>query len=76
MIVVDYAENIIKLKKLIHDAEKAMLHKDWETASLNLLQSVVELRLLRSNVELMKDHDGLPYQIEGTHVELQQHQAV
>lgn len=76
MVVVDYAENIINLKKLIHGAEKAMLHQDWETASLNLLQSVVELRLLRANIELMKDNDGLPYQTEGTHVELQQHQAV
>lgn len=76
MVVVDYAENIINLKKLINGAEKAMLHQDWETASLNLLQSVVELRLLRANIELMKDHDGLPYQIEGTHVELQQHQVV
>lgn len=76
MIVVDYAENIIKLKKLIHGAEKAMLHQDWETASLNLLQSVVELRLLRANIELMKDNDGLPYQTEGTYVEFQQYQAV
>jgi hypothetical protein len=74
--VVDYAENIINLKKLIHGAEKAMLHQDWETASLNLLESVVELRLLRANIELMKDNDGLPYQTESTHVELQQHQTL
>lgn len=69
MIVVDYAEGILKLKKLVHGTEKAMLEGDWDTASRNLLESVVEIRLLKANVELVKENGGLPYQ---TDVELQQ----
>jgi hypothetical protein len=71
--VIDYAENMINLKKLINGTERAMLESDWETASRNLIDSVVELRLLKANVELMKDHGGLPYQVN---VELQQSEAV
>lgn len=69
MNVVDYAEGIIKLKKLLSGTEDALLEKDWDRASMNLLESVVELRLLRANVELVKENGGLPYQ---TDLELQQ----
>lgn len=69
MNVVDYAEGIIKLKRLINDTERAVLEHDWDRASRNLLESVVELRLLRANVELVKENGGLPYQ---TDLELQQ----
>lgn len=69
MNVVDYAEGVIKLKKLLADTEDALLEKDWDRASMNLLESVVELRLLRANVELVKENGGLPYQ---TDLELQQ----
>lgn len=69
MNVVDYAEGVIKLKKLLADTEDALLEKDWDRASMNLMESVVELRLLRANVELVKENGGLPYQ---TDLELQQ----
>lgn len=69
MNVVDYAEGVIKLKKLLADTEDALLEKDWDRASMNLMESVVELRLLKANVELVKENGGLPYQ---TDLELQQ----
>ena len=69
MVVVDYADGMLKLKKLISDTENAFLEGDWDRASRNLLESVVEIRLLKANVELVKENGGLPYQ---TDVELQQ----
>lgn len=69
MVVIDYADGMLKLKRLISDTEKSFLEGDWDRASRNLIESVVEIRLLKANVELMKENGGLPYQ---TDMELQQ----
>lgn len=54
---------MLGLKQAVNAAERAMLEKDWEAASQLLIQAAVELRLLKANVELVKDNNGLPYQV-------------
>jgi hypothetical protein len=63
MNVIDYSEPMLKLKQAVLAAEKALLEKDWDTASAALVDAVVELRLLKANVELVKENNGLPYQV-------------
>lgn len=62
--IVDFAEHIIALRKLIKDSERALLEGDWDAASGYVTDSVVELRLLKSQIELLKQNDGIPYQVE------------
>lgn len=62
--IVDFAEHIITVRKFIRESEKAMLEGDWDTASGHVINSVVELRLLKSQIELLKQNDGIPYQVE------------
>lgn len=62
--IVDFAEHIITLRKLIKDSERALLEGDWDAASSYATDSVVELRLLKSQIELLKENDGIPYQVE------------
>lgn len=60
--VVDYAEHIIRLKKFLSDSEKALLNSRWDEASSLTINSVVELRLLQSQIKLLKENGGIPYQ--------------
>lgn len=62
--IVDFAEHIITLRKLTKDSERALLEGDWDAASSYVTDSVVELRLLKSQIELLKRNDGIPYQVE------------
>jgi hypothetical protein len=62
--IVDYADHIIALRKFLRDSERALLEKDWDSASSYVTDSVVELRLLKSQIELLKQNDGIPYQVE------------
>lgn len=62
--IVDYAEHILSIRRFLKDSEKAMLEKNWDEASSHIISSVVELRLLKSQVELLKQNDGIPYQVE------------
>lgn len=61
--VVDYAEHIIRLRKFLKDSEKALLNSQWDEASSLAVDSVVELRLLQSQIKLLKENGGTPYQI-------------
>jgi hypothetical protein len=60
--VVDYAEHIIRLRKFLKDSEKALLNSQWDEASSLAVDSVVELRLLQSQIKLLKENGGTPYQ--------------
>lgn len=62
--IIDYAEHIITLRKFLKDSEKALLEKDWDAAASHVTGSVVELRLLKSQIELLRQNDGIPYQVE------------
>jgi hypothetical protein len=62
--IIDYADHIITLRKFLRESEKALLEKDWDSASSYVTGSVVELRLLKSQIELLKQNDGIPYQVE------------
>lgn len=61
--VVDYAEHIIRLRKFLSDSEKALLNSRWDEASSLTIDSVVELRLLQSQIKLLKENGGTPYQV-------------
>jgi hypothetical protein len=63
MNVIDYSAPMLGLKQAVNAAERAMLEKDWEAASQLLIQAAVELRMLRANVELVKENNGIPYQV-------------
>lgn len=69
--IVDYSENIIRIKRYTRALEEALLKKDTSSALELVLGITVESRLLGQNVKLVNDNDGLPYQVE-----LQQPQAV
>lgn len=61
--VVDYAENVINIKRVVKDFEKAAINKDWELALELAVQITVESRLLGQNVKLLNDNRGSPYQV-------------
>lgn len=69
--IVDYSENIIRIKQYTRALEEALLKKDMSSALELVLGITVESRLLGQNVKLVNDNDGLPYQVE-----LQQPQVV
>jgi hypothetical protein len=62
--IIDYADHIITLRRFLRESERALLEKDWDAASSYVTDSVVELRLLKSQIELLKQNDGIPYQVE------------
>lgn len=62
--VVDYAENIIKIKRYIRAAEEALLRGDFGFAVDMATLVTVESRLLAQNAKLLNDNDGIPYQVE------------
>lgn len=69
--VIDYSENILKLRRYIRGFEEAALRKDWDFAIELSTLLAVESRLLKHQVKLLAENDGIPYQVE-----LQQPQAV
>ena len=69
--VVDYAESILKLRRYVRGFEEAALRRDWDFAIELATLITVESRLLKHQVKLLAENDGIPYQVE-----LQQPQAV
>jgi hypothetical protein len=62
MAIVDYSNSVITVKQLISVMEDSLLHKEWDKASVAVIEAIVELRLMKSNIELLKENDGIPYQ--------------
>jgi hypothetical protein len=62
--VVDYAENIIKIKRYTRAVEEALLRGDFDFALEAATVITVESRLLSQNVKLLNDNNGIPYQVE------------
>lgn len=71
MKVVDYAEHVTAVRIFMRDSERHLIDKEWEDAAYQIDRAVVELRLLKSQIQLLKENDGIPYQVE-----LQQSEAV
>lgn len=63
-VVVDYAENLIKIKRYTRAVEEALLRHDFDFAVEVSLLLTVESRLLSQNAKLLNDNDGIPYQME------------
>lgn len=63
-VVVDYAENLIKLKQYVRAIEEALLKREFKRASELSVLITVESRLLGQNTKLINDNDGIPYQVE------------
>lgn len=62
MAVIDYSEQIISIKQLVKSMEELMIRRDWDQASLEAVRAITELRLMKANIELLKENDGIPYQ--------------
>ena len=62
--VIDYAENIIRIKRYTRAVEEALLRSDFDFAVEVAVLLTVESRLLSQNVKLINDNDGIPYQVE------------
>jgi hypothetical protein len=62
--VIDYADNVIKIKRYIRAVEEALLRNDFDFAVEAAVMLTVESRLLSQNVKLLNDNDGVPYQVE------------
>ena len=62
--VVDYAENLIRIKRYTRDIEEAVLKHHFERASELATLVTVESRLLSQNMKLVNDNNGVPYQVE------------
>jgi hypothetical protein len=71
MKVVDYAEHVTATRILLRKSEKYMIDREWDDATYQIDRAVVELRLLKSQIQLLKENDGIPYQVE-----LQQSEAL
>lgn len=62
--IVDYAENLIRIKQYTREVEEAVLKRHFERAGELATLIAVESRLLSHNVKLVNDNDGIPYQVE------------
>ena len=62
MAVIDYSEQIISIKQLVKSMEELMIRRDWDQASMEAVRAITELRLMKANIELLKENDGIPYQ--------------
>lgn len=62
--VIDYSENIICIKHLVKNMEKLLIEKDWDQASVDVVNAITELRIMKANIELLKENDGTPYQVK------------
>jgi hypothetical protein len=62
--VIDYAENLIRIKRYTRAVEEALLRNDFDFAVEVAVLLTVESRLLSQNVKLLNDNDGIPYQVE------------
>lgn len=64
MAVIDYSEQIISIKQLVKSMEELMIRKDWDQASVDVVRAITELRLMKANIELLKENNGIPYQTQ------------
>jgi hypothetical protein len=62
--VIDYAENIIRIKRYTRAVEEALLRGNFNLAGELATLITVESRLLSQNVKLVNDNSGIPYQVE------------
>jgi len=62
--LVDYAENMIRIKQSTRALEEALLKQNMDVALELALEITVESRLLWQNIKLLNDNDGIPYQVE------------
>jgi hypothetical protein len=62
--VVDYSENMIRIKQSTRALEEALLKQNMDVALELALEITVESRLLWQNIKLLNDNDGIPYQVE------------
>jgi hypothetical protein len=64
MKVIDYAEHVTATRIFLKKSEKHMVDREWDDATYQIDRAVVELRLLKSQIQLLKENDGIPYQVE------------
>lgn len=62
--LVDYSENMIRIKQSTRALEEALLKQNMDVALELALEITVESRLLCQNIKLLNDNDGIPYQVE------------
>jgi hypothetical protein len=62
--LIDYSENIIKIKQYTRALEEALMRQDMDYALELTLGITVESRLLGQNLKLLNDNNGIPYQVE------------
>jgi|688.fasta_scaffold1243575_2 hypothetical protein len=62
--LIDYAENLIRIKQHTRGIEEAVLKHHFERAGELATLIAVESRLLSQNMKLLNDNNGIPYQVE------------
>jgi hypothetical protein len=62
--IIDYSENVIKIKQHIRALEEALLKQNLDYALELAVEITVESRLLGQNLKLLNDNNGVPYQVE------------
>jgi hypothetical protein len=62
MPVIDYAEQIISIKHLVKDIEGLLSDHEWDQASVAVINAITDLRIMKANIQLLKENEGVPYQ--------------
>jgi hypothetical protein len=62
MPVIDYSEQIISVKHLVKDIEKLLINNQWDQASVAVVDAIADLRIMKANIQLLKENNGIPYQ--------------
>jgi len=62
MPLIDYSEQIISVKHLVKDIEKLLINSQWDQASVAVVDAIADLRIMKANIQLLKENNGIPYQ--------------
>jgi hypothetical protein len=62
MPLIDYSEQIISVKHLVKDIEKLLINNQWDQASVAVVDAIADLRIMKANIQLLKENNGIPYQ--------------
>jgi hypothetical protein len=62
MPVIDYSEQIISVKHLVKEIEKLLSNQQWDQASVAVVDAIADLRIMKANIQLLKENNGAPYQ--------------
>jgi hypothetical protein len=61
MPLIDYSEQIISVKHLVKDIEKLLINNQWDQASVAVVDAIADLRIMKANIQLLKENNGIPY---------------